>query len=74
VGRATIVGRVDELADSAALLGDAGALGRRLAEDGYLFFRGLMPAAQVQAAAGPSRYFAVHPRWRHWQPPGGAVH
>jgi ectoine hydroxylase-related dioxygenase (phytanoyl-CoA dioxygenase family) len=23
---------------------------------------------------GPSRYFAVHPRWRHWQPPGGAVH
>lgn len=23
---------------------------------------------------GPSRYFAVHPGWRHWQPPGGAVH
>jgi hypothetical protein len=42
---------VDELADSAALLSDAGALRRRLAEDGYLFFRNLLPAAQVRAAA-----------------------
>lgn len=42
---------MDELADSAALLSDAGALRRRLAEDGYLFFRNLLPAAQVRAAA-----------------------
>ena len=42
--------RVDELADSGGLLGDAGALRRRLAEDGYLFFRGLLPVAEVRAA------------------------
>jgi Phytanoyl-CoA dioxygenase (PhyH) len=47
---AVIVGRVDELADSVALLRDAGALRRRLAEDGYLFFRGLLPVADVRAA------------------------
>jgi hypothetical protein len=41
--------RVDELADSGALIGDAGGLRRRLADDGYLFFRGLLPAAQVRA-------------------------
>jgi hypothetical protein len=40
---------VDELADSGALIGDAGGLRRRLADDGYLFFRGLLPAAQVRA-------------------------
>ena len=50
-GRGTIVGGVDELTDSAALAGDQGALRGRLAEDGYLFFRGLLPAADVRAAA-----------------------
>jgi hypothetical protein len=41
--------RVDELADSGGLINDAGGLRRRLAADGYLFFRGLLPAAQVRA-------------------------
>jgi len=41
--------RVDELADSSGLINDAGGLRRRLAADGYLFFRGLLPAAQVSA-------------------------
>jgi phytanoyl-CoA dioxygenase PhyH len=40
---------MDELADSGGLIGDAGGLRRRLADDGYLFFRGLLPAAQVGA-------------------------
>ncbi len=42
--------RVDELADSASLVNDQGGLRRRLAEDGYLFFRGLLPADQIRAA------------------------
>jgi Phytanoyl-CoA dioxygenase (PhyH) len=42
---------VDELSSANALLGDPGTLRRRLAEDGYLFFRGLLPAAAVHAAA-----------------------
>jgi hypothetical protein len=41
---------VDELADSASVLNDPGGLRRRLAEDGYLFFRGLLPADQIRAA------------------------
>jgi hypothetical protein len=41
---------VDELADSASLLNDHEGLRRRLAADGYLFFRGLLSAAQVRAA------------------------
>jgi Phytanoyl-CoA dioxygenase (PhyH) len=41
---------VDELADSASLVDDPGGLRRRLADDGYLFFRGLLPASEVQAA------------------------
>jgi hypothetical protein len=41
--------RVDELADSGGLINDASGLRRRLADDGYLFFRGLLPAAQVRA-------------------------
>jgi hypothetical protein len=40
---------MDELADSGGLIGDAGGLRRRLADDGYLFFRGLLPAGQVRA-------------------------
>src|ERR1700689_3466752 len=40
---------VDELADSGGLIDDAAGLRRRLADDGYLFFRGLLPAAQVSA-------------------------
>jgi hypothetical protein len=42
---------VDELPSSNALLGDAAALRRRLAEHGYLFFRDLLPAAGMHAAA-----------------------
>lgn len=42
---------VEGLACSNGLLGDAEALRRRLAEDGYLFFSGLLPAGQIGAAA-----------------------
>lgn len=45
-----MVGRVDELADSSDLVRDHEALRGRLAADGYLFFRGLLPAGQVRAA------------------------
>jgi len=41
---------MEELADSAALASDPGGLRRRLAEDGYLFFRGLLPADDIRAA------------------------
>jgi hypothetical protein len=108
---------VEELADSTSLLNDQGGLRRRLAGDGYLFFRGLLPAAEVRAAgdavldrlrsggwaddrgipalppravnsmdaladpafraamsgAAFNQLVAVHPGWRHWQPPR-AVH
>jgi len=37
---------VDELADSAHLVNDADGLRRRLADDGYLFFRGLLSAGR----------------------------
>jgi hypothetical protein len=42
---------VDELACGNALLGDADALRHRLAQDGYLFFRGLLSPADIGAAA-----------------------
>jgi hypothetical protein len=42
---------MDELADSRPLRRDPDALRRRLADDGYLFFRGLLPAAEISAAA-----------------------
>ena len=42
---------MDELSSSNALLGDPAALRRRLAEHGYLFFRDLLPAAEMHAAA-----------------------
>ena len=45
------MGAVDELSPANALLSDAGALRQRLAQDGYLFFRGLLPGADVGAAA-----------------------
>ena len=41
---------MDELADSSGMLGDQAALAARLAADGYLFFRGLLPEAPVRAA------------------------
>jgi hypothetical protein len=41
---------VDELADSASLVNDPAGLRRRLADDGYLFFRGLLPAAEIRTA------------------------
>ena len=46
-----MVGGVDELADSSPLQGDPDALRRCLGDDGYLFFRGLLPAAAMRAAA-----------------------
>jgi Phytanoyl-CoA dioxygenase (PhyH) len=42
---------VDELVCSNALLGDAAAMRQRLAGEGYLFFRGLLPVAGIGAAA-----------------------
>jgi Phytanoyl-CoA dioxygenase (PhyH) len=42
--------RVEELADSAPVADDPRELRRRLAEDGYLFFRGLLAADEVRAA------------------------
>jgi hypothetical protein len=44
--------RVDELADSSGMLHDPAALRGRLAESGYLFFRGLLPVAAMQAVGG----------------------
>jgi hypothetical protein len=41
---------VEELADSGALVSDPDSLHRRLAADGYLFFRGLLPAGEVHVA------------------------
>ena len=41
---------MDELADSAPWLNDREELRRRLAADGYLLFRGLLPAARIRAA------------------------
>jgi hypothetical protein len=41
---------VDELADSSGIVHDPGALAGRLAADGYLFFRGLLPEGAVRAA------------------------
>ena len=41
---------MDELADSRGLAGDPAALRARLAEDGYVFLRGLLPADRVRAA------------------------
>jgi hypothetical protein len=43
-------GQVDELADSSRFAGDQAVLRQRLAADGYLFFRGLLPAEQIAAA------------------------
>ncbi len=41
---------MQELADSSALVHDSAALRARLGADGYLFFRGLLPAGEVLAA------------------------
>ena len=41
---------MDELADSASLINDPAGLRRHLADDGYLLFRGLIPAGEVRAA------------------------
>jgi Phytanoyl-CoA dioxygenase (PhyH) len=41
---------VDELVDSRRLAGDPAALRARLAADGYVFLRGLLPAGRVRAA------------------------
>ncbi|HEX3751251.1 MAG TPA: phytanoyl-CoA dioxygenase family protein [Streptosporangiaceae bacterium] len=40
---------MDQLADSTSLIGHRDALPGRLAADGYLFFRGLLPAAEVRS-------------------------
>jgi Phytanoyl-CoA dioxygenase (PhyH) len=41
---------MDELTDSRGLAGDPAALRARLAEDGYVFLRGLLPAGRVRTA------------------------
>jgi hypothetical protein len=46
---------VDELSDSSGLVTDQDGLRRRLAADGYLFFRGLLPEAEVRACRRSSR-------------------
>jgi hypothetical protein len=60
---------VDELADSSGMLDDPALLRERLAEAGYLFFRGLLPPATVRAAGA-----AVLARLRDggWTDAGGA--
>ena len=40
---------MDQLADSSGLIDDAAALSARLAADGYLFFRSLLPPAAIRA-------------------------
>jgi hypothetical protein len=40
---------VDDLADSRGLASDPAALAARLAADGYLLLRGLLPAERVRA-------------------------
>ena len=50
--------RVDELADSSGLAGDGDGLRQQL----------------VTGPPQPSRFFAVHPGWRYWQPPPAVVH
>ena len=42
--------RVGELRDSSAEAGDAAALARRLADDGYVFLRGALDVGEVRAA------------------------
>ena len=42
--------RVEELSDSSRLVTDPEGLRRRLAADGYLFFRGLLPEDEIWAA------------------------
>ena len=61
---------VDELADSSSVLHDSPVLRGRLAEAGYLFFRGLLHAGTVRAAGA-----AVLERLRDggWTGPDGAA-
>jgi Phytanoyl-CoA dioxygenase (PhyH) len=49
------VGAVRELADSIALQANQAALRQRLADDGYLFFRGLLRSADVRMACDSVR-------------------
>jgi hypothetical protein len=64
---------VDELADSTSLLNDQDGLRRQLADDGYLFFRGLLPAAEVRTVGAfsyPAKVLrAVYPEDPRAQPP-----
>lgn len=53
--RRVTVGAVRELADSIALQANPAALRRRLADEGYLFFRGLLRAADVKVASDSVR-------------------
>jgi hypothetical protein len=48
---ADIESNMDELADGGSMARDLHALRRRPVGDGYLFFRGLLPATQVPTAA-----------------------
>jgi len=46
---------VEELTDSSGLVAEPEGLRKQLASDGYLFFRGLLPADQVRAAGAAVR-------------------
>jgi hypothetical protein len=64
----TYRGTVDELADSSAMVHDPAALAGRLAADGYLFFRGLLPEGAVRAAGS---VVAAHLRAGGWTDAAG---
>lgn len=59
---------MDELADSSAIAHDPAALAGRLAADGYLFFRGLLPEGAVRAAGS---VVAAHLRAGGWTDAAG---
>lgn len=52
-----------EFADSTAIAEDGRALAERMASDGYLFFRGLLPTAEVAAVRRQFLQHAAHGGW-----------
>lgn len=50
--------------DSTPLLGDADALRRRAEDEGYLFFRGLLPAEDVLRVRADALAVVEHSGWR----------
>ena len=61
---------MDELADSTSLLNDQDGLRRQLAGDGYLFFRGLLPAAEVRTVGAAILDRLRSGGWADRYPPG----